>query len=37
MVLSEVSNTFRSYCDMTLLSCKYAGTGNVKVFYPKAS
>ncbi|GFS30593.1 26S proteasome regulatory subunit S2 1A [Actinidia rufa] len=30
---AEVSNTFnekiRKYCDMTLLSCAYAGTGNV--------
>jgi len=35
---AEVSKTFnekiRKYCDMTLLSCAYAGTGNVlKVFY----
>lgn len=35
---AEVSKTFnekiRRYCDMTLLSCAYAGTGNVlKVFY----
>lgn len=34
---AEVSKTFnekiRKYCDMTLLSCAYAGTGNVlKVF-----
>lgn len=30
---AEVSKTFndkiRKYCDMTLLSCAYAGTGNV--------
>lgn len=35
---AEVSKTFnekiRKYCDMTLLSCAYAGTGNVlKVIY----
>ena len=37
---AEVSKTFnekiRKYCDMTLLSCAYAGTGNVlKVFFKR--
>ncbi len=37
---AEVSKTFnekiRKYCDMTLLSCAYAGTGNVlKVLFQR--